>query len=317
MKAVCLAERRLEVAEVPSPTVGEGEVRIRVHLAGVCSTDIELAAGYMDFSGIPGHEFVGEVIDGPRDWLGARVVGGINASCHVCRTCRSGRDRHCPERTVLGILGRDGAHAEELTLPVANLHRVPEEIDDEVAVFVEPLAAAWRVVEQVPVAGKSVAVLGIGKLGQLIARCAALAGGDVVGIGRSLSSRALLEGAGIVALAPENVADRRFDVVVEATGDPAGLDTAIKLVAPLGVVVLKTTSHLPHTGSLTTVVVDELTLVGSRCGRFEPAIRLLATGAVDPRPLIDQKFGIEQAVDAYRRAAEPGVMKVLLEMSPG
>ena len=315
MNAVTIADGELTVVDRPAPERPAGEARVRVRLAGVCSTDLELARGYMRFAGTPGHEFLGEVTAGPEALVGARVVGEINAACGTCPTCRDGHPRHCPARTVLGILGRDGAHADELCLPVTNLHRVPDEVPDEVAVFTEPLAAAWHVVEQVPVAGKRVAVLGAGKLGQLIARAVRLAGAEVTAVSRSDRKRQLAADAGIEACAPEAAPAAGYDVVVEATGQPAGLSRALALVRPLGTVVLKTTTHAPVEVPLAPAVVDEVTLVGSRCGRFEPALRLLASGAVDPRPLVDHRVPLADAARAYRLAAEPGTLKVLLEMS--
>jgi alcohol dehydrogenase len=312
MRALVLDGGSARVADLPSAPLPPGEARVRVLLAGICATDLELRRGYLGFRGVPGHEFVGEVIEGPAEWRGARVVGEINAACGACPTCRAGRRRHCPRRTVLGIVGRPGSHAEEVLLPAENLHRVPSGLPDEAAVFVEPLAAAWHVCEQVNVAGRAVAVLGAGRLGQLLARSARLAGGDVLAIGRDRRKLDLLRAAGIATATPQDVQGRRFPVVVEATGTPEGFALALSLTEPTGSLVLKTTTHGATPVDLAPVVVDEVTVVGSRCGRFEPALALLAAGAVDPRPLVDAVLPLEEAAGAYERSARPGALKVLL-----
>lgn len=291
-----------------------GEARVRVRLAGVCATDVELCRGYMGFSGVLGHEFVGEVEEAPDPGLvGRRVVGEINASCGDCPTCRAGRATHCPNRTVLGIQGRDGAFAERLSLPMANLFPVPDEVSDEAAVFVEPLAAALRVLDQVHVRpGDRVAVLGLGRLGLLCARVLALTGAEVTGIARSARSLARL-GPGLTALPADQAHEvERFDLVVEATGAAEGLRRATELVRPGGTVVLKTTVHLPGPAPANAWVIDEIRVLGSRCGPFAPALRLLQRGRVDPRDLIEASMPLEQGAEAIALAASPGVGKVLL-----
>lgn len=296
------------------PTVGAGEARVRVRLAGVCATDLELVKGYMGFAGVLGHEWVGEVVDAPDPtWNGRRVVGDINCACGVCPTCRAGRPTHCPHRTVVGIAGRDGAFAEQLALPVGNLHPVPDGVPDEAAVFVEPLAAAIRILEQVHVRPSDrVLVLGVGRLGQLCARVLALTGASVGAISRNPARLGLLP-AGIEPLTPEAAeAGARADVVVDATGHPEGLALATRLVRPRGTLVLKTTTHDLGPASPTTWVIDEITLVGSRCGPFEPALRMLASGLVDPTPLVSARFDLEDGVAALERAARPDTVKVLL-----
>lgn len=313
MRAVYLRKGQLELYdELETFELAPSEARIRVRLAGICSTDLELQRGYMSFSGVPGHEFVGDVIEGPDGWRGARVVGEINVGCGYCDVCYSQLQRHCPSRTVLGILGRAGAHAEELTLPVANLRRVPDHVSDEAAVFAEPLAAAFRITEQIDVAGKLVAVLGSGKLGQLIARACRVMGAHVIGLTRSPRAETLLAAAGIDSLASDAAAPQSFDIVVEATGSAAGLARALTLVRPLGTVVLKTTTHDAAPIDLAPAVVNEVTLVGSRCGSFEPALHALEAGVIDPTPLIGETLPLDQAEEAYARAAQPGSFKVLL-----
>ncbi|MCK6506729.1 alcohol dehydrogenase catalytic domain-containing protein [Myxococcota bacterium] len=299
--------------DLPEPRV-EGEARIRLHLGGVCATDLELIRGYMGFRGVLGHEWVGTVEEAPDDaWVGRRVVGEINAACGRCPTCRAGRPTHCPHRTVLGIQGRDGAFAERLCLPVENLHEVPDGVPDEAAVFVEPLAAACRILEQVHVRpGDRVVVLGLGRLGQLCARVLALTGARVHGVARSSARRALLPPS-VEAVPAEQAADLPpADVVVDCTGSPDGLRLATARVRPGGTLVLKTTVHLPEPLQPTPWVIDEITVVGSRCGPFAPALRLLAGGLVDPRPLVTARYPLSQGLQALSAAAAPGALKVLL-----
>lgn len=321
MKALVLDESGVAVRDVPL-VEQPGEARIRPTLGGVCATDLELVKGYMGFAGVLGHEWVGVVEESDDAALvGRRVVGDINCPCGVCATCRAGRLTHCPQRTVLGIQDRDGAFAEQLRLPSGNLHVVPDGVPDEAAVFVEPLAAGLEILQQVHVRPTDrVAVLGVGRLGQLCARVLALTGVEVVAVSRSPERLTLLpSGIGRATLAEveEALAAGRWtrrDVVVDCTGNPDGLALATKLVRPRGTLVLKTTTH--DVGALTPIpwVLDELTLVGSRCGPFEPALRLLASGAVDPTPLITARYGLEDGVQALERAAEPGVVKVVLEV---
>ena len=305
MRALHLSGTEVSLVERPF-TPRPDEARVRVTLAGVCATDVELQRGYMGFTGTPGHEFVGVIDGGPRD--GERVVGDINCPCGACPACRVGRGNHCPTRTVLGILGRDGAFAEQLSLPYANLHTVPDGVPDDCAVFVEPLAAACRILEQVHVGpGRSVIVLGLGRLGQLCARVLALTGATVTGVGRR--NRALLP-AGIASTDTPDELDPA-DIVVDCTGSPNGLNLATRLTRPQGTIVLKTTVHDPLPVTPTPWVIDELTVIGSRCGPFEPALRLLAAGLVDPRPLISERAGLSP--DVITRASQPGVIKVLVE----
>lgn len=289
-----------------------GEAVVRPILAGVCATDLELVKGYMGFSGVLGHEVVGVVESHPDpSWKGARVVSEINCPCTECPTCRSGRPTHCPHRTVLGIAGRDGVFAERFCIPVANLHRVPDAIEDSAAVFVEPLAAALRVLERAHLRpSHRVVVLGAGRLGQLTCRVLALTGARVQAVDPRPDRLDLLpagiEGHG----APEGL--QGADAVVECTGSPAGLQIAARLVRPRGTLVLKTTIHGQAPADLTPWVVDELTLVGSRCGPFEPALRLLEAGLVDPRPLVEATLPLQQGVQALELART--ALKVLVEI---
>jgi len=300
-----------------APRREAGEARVRVRCAGVCSTDLALVRGYMGFSGIPGHEFVGEALDGPH--RGRRVVGEINAACGACDTCRAGRPRHCPERTVLGLLGRGGAFAEELCLPAGNLHPVPDSVPDERAVFVEPLAAAFEIAEQVELrAGLRALVAGDGRLGILCAQVLRLAGLEVTLAGRhperarwlpaGIAHRTdLLEGQSPAGEAP-------WELAVEATGDPAVLPRLLARMRPGGTVVLKTTSERSAPLDLAPAVVNELTLVGSRCGPFEPALAALATGQVVVEPMVQARYSLENGAAALAHAARPGVLKVLIDV---
>lgn len=295
-------------------SIRPGEARVRVRLAGVCATDLELVKGYMGFHGTLGHEWVGEVEAAPdAAWVGKRVVGDINCPCGACPTCLAGRPTHCPQRTVLGILGRDGAFAEHLSLPTANLHLVPDGVPDEAAVFVEPLAAACQILEQLHVRpSHRVVVLGTGRLGQLCARVLALSGAEVAAVGRNPVTLALLPPAIRAVPLSQAATLAGADVVVDCTGNPDGLALATSLVRPGGTLVLKTTVHDLGRIEPNRWVIDEITVVGSRCGPFEPALRLLAAGLVDPTPLISARLPLGRGVEALALAGQPGQVKVLL-----
>jgi 2-desacetyl-2-hydroxyethyl bacteriochlorophyllide A dehydrogenase len=314
VKALWLEDRVLSVRDVPTPRPPEGEALVRVRLSGICGTDLELVRGYYPFTGVIGHEFVGDVVESPDPaLLGARVVGEINASCGACEQCAAGRPTHCERRTVLGIQGRNGAHAEYLTLPVANLHRVPDAVPDEAAVFTEPVAAAVEILAQVPIGpGDRVLLIGAGRLGQLVAQVLAGTGAYLRVVARHDHQKALLHARGIETVEATDIEPRRWDVAVEATGSPSGFDIATAALRPRGTLVLKSTYRGDVTLALAPFVVDEITIVGSRCGPFAPALALLESGAVDPLPLIAARYPLADAVEAMRVAAEPGMLKVLL-----
>jgi threonine dehydrogenase-like Zn-dependent dehydrogenase len=315
MRALWLEDRVLGARhDVPRPAPPPGEALVRVTLAGVCNTDLELVKGYYPFTGVPGHEFVGEVVAaGAAEWIGRRVVGEINASCGACATCRAGRRTHCPSRTVLGIKGRHGSMAEFLSLPMENLHAVPDTLADDAAVFTEPVAAALEVQRQVAIdAGARVVVVGDGKLGQLVARTLAQAGHRPTVIGRHERKLALLSRLGIATAAGGDLPPREADVVIECTGNPDGLALARALVRPRGTIVLKSTYHGEVPLNLSGIVVDEVTLVGSRCGPFAPALALLAGGGLEVADMVDQRFPLDDGVAAFAAAAAPGVLKVLI-----
>jgi len=302
------------VDDHPEPAAGPGEAIVRVRLAGVCSTDLQILAGYMGFTGVPGHEFVGEVVDGPGALTGRRVVGEINYACGQCPTCRQGLGRHCPHRRVMGILGADGAFAQYLAVPVVNLHPVPDGVADEAAVFTEPLAAAFSVLEQVPLGtGDDVTVLGDGKLGLLCAQVLAATGADVTLVGKHADNLALVAPAGIATtLLGDWTPGGAAGCVVEATGSPAGLALAAAAVRPRGTLVLKSTVAGEHHLSLAPLVINEITVVGSRCGLFPPALDALTAGTVEVTPLIDTTFALADGLEALGHAARPGVRKVLI-----
>jgi threonine dehydrogenase-like Zn-dependent dehydrogenase len=318
MSGLWLEEMSLSFrTDLPVPEPPEGEALVRVIRAGICSTDLELLRGYYHYTGIPGHEFVGLVESGPGDLEGRRVVGEINAVCGKCPACRAGRGNHCPQRTVLGIVNRDGAFAGYLLLPAANLHRVPDSVGTDEAVFTEPLAAALEIQEQVPVTeGQRVLVVGDGKLGQLIAQTLALTGCDLVVAGKHSGKMDLLSGRGIRTVYPDAVTGNAFDLAVECTGNPDGFGLALEAVRPRGTLVMKSTYASDLKIRADSIVVDEITLVGSRCGPFAPALELLAAGRLDVASLIQHRFPLEEGVAAFEKARAPGVLKVLLDLEP-
>jgi threonine dehydrogenase-like Zn-dependent dehydrogenase len=308
-----------KVVDRPRPDRGERAL-VRVQLAGVCATDLEITRGYMDFRGVLGHEFVGLVDEGPADWTGARVVADINFSCGTCEACARGLGRHCANRSVMGILNADGAFAEYVAVPVVNLHRVPDDVSNESAVFSEPLAAAFEILDQVEIeSGQRCIVFGDGRLGLLIAQVLATSGADVLAVGRHAEKLELLTRRGI---ATQILADwevtagrERADLVVEATGSSDGFRRAMAATRPRGTLVLKSTVADAPSLDLSPLVIDEITVVGSRCGRFEPALRALSARSVDVEGLIHERLPLESGVEALRRAAQPGVLKVLLDCS--
>jgi threonine dehydrogenase-like Zn-dependent dehydrogenase len=303
---------RLALArDIPDPVPGPGEALVRVHLAGICRTDIEITRGYLGFRGTPGHEWVGQVVAAPDPaFVGARVVGEINLACGTCPTCRADLGRHCPTRRVLGIVGADGALADLIAIPATNLHRVPDHVPDLEAVFTEPLAAAHEILDQVPaVAGARVVVLGDGKLGLLVAQVLQSAGAKVLLAGRHDEKLSRARALGVRTGEPEPGAD----MVVDATGAPDGLRSALALVRPRGTVVLKTTIAGEHGLDLAAAVINEVTLVGSRCGRFAPALEALAAGRISVAPLVDAVYPLDDAPDAFRRATMAGTLKVLVD----
>ncbi len=316
MRAVTFDHTLRVTRNNPRPNRGPGQSLIRVRYAGICSTDLEITKGYMQFSGVLGHEFVGIVEDSDHTELrGKRVVGEINLACGKCEFCGSTLRTHCPNRTVLGIAGHPGAMADYCVLPDANLHVVPQSVPDEEAVFVEPLAAAFEIIFQITLSPKHhVVVLGDGKLGLLTAQVLGLSGADVRLVGHSAEKLSLARSLSIPIASRETLAQNAADVVVDCTGSSAGLPDALGLVKPRGTVVLKTTVADKYQIDLAPVVINEILVLGSRCGPFEPAIAALAQGSVKVRELITAVYPLEQAVEAFARASERYSLKVLLRL---
>jgi threonine dehydrogenase-like Zn-dependent dehydrogenase len=314
MKSLWLENNQISLRDL-TPPHKSGEALIKIRKAGICSTDLELVKGYYPYAGILGHEFVGEVVEAQdASWIGQRVVGEINVVCNECEQCLNGRSTHCENRTVLGIVNRDGTFAEFTTLPIANLHRVPASVPDEMAVFTEPLAAALEIQEQINIKPTDrVLLIGAGRLGQLIAQTLALTGCDLRVVARHAHQQDLLKARGIRIISEEEIQPWRWDVVVEATGSPSGFSLARKAIRPRGTLVMKSTYKGEVSVNFSSIVVDEVNIIGSRCGPFEPALRLMESRLVDPTVLIADEFKLENALKAFERAAETGVLKVLVE----
>ena len=297
----------------PTPEADDRMAVVRVRLAGICSTDLQIFQGYMGFRGVPGHEFVGEVSEGPTGLVGRRVVGEINFACGQCEFCNQGLGRHCPQRRVMGILNADGGFAEYVAVPTANLHPVPENVSDEEAVFTEPLAAAFEILEQVQIKPTDeVLVFGDGKLGLLCAQVLRLTGASVSAVGKHSEKLAILKKLGIRTLLLSDWKPRQADVVVEATGSTSGLKMALEAVQPRGTLVLKSTVAEEHALSLAPLVINEVTVIGSRCGLFPPALRALTQRDVAVTPLIEKIYPLAEGMDAVAHAGRRGALKVLL-----
>ncbi len=319
MKALRFEDNKLNLAEINQPSCVD-EAFVRVLKSGICNTDLEIVKGYADFNGTIGHEFVGVVEDAKdaKHLIGKRVVGEINAGCGDCDSCRKGDSRHCPTRTVLGIVGRDGAHAEFLTLPSRNLLEVPFDVTDEQAVFTEPLAAAFGITEQIEIFPETrVAIIGDGKLGNLCAQSLRLKSRNVFLIGKHKEKLSLVEKRNIKGILLEDAKKlaRYFDVAVEASGSESGFGLAMDLLKPRGKLILKSTFHSAAKWQAWRVVVDEITIVGSRCGRFAPALELLKNKQVDVESLISEEISLNKGVEAMKRAEQKGVMKVILSIT--
>jgi threonine dehydrogenase-like Zn-dependent dehydrogenase len=320
MNALQFTEGKLRLADLPVPAHAD-EALVRVTLSGICNTDLEIVRGYAGFEGTLGHEFVGIVEEAAdaSELVGKRVVGEINAGCGTCERCVGGDPRHCPNRTVLGIVGRDGAHAEFLRLPSRNLLVVPDEVTNEQAVFTEPLAAAYGITERVEIGPDTrVAVIGDGKLGLLCAMSLSLRSEHVTLIGKHPEKLAIAHDIGNDTAMADEVGpemQKQFDVVVEASGSESGFLSALDLVRPRGKIVLKSTFHGTPTWAAARVVVDEITIVGSRCGRFAPALELLANGKIPVERLVSEIWPLSRGVEAMARTGEQGMLKILLDPS--
>ena len=316
MRAIVINDGISLRRDYPEPAMVAGESIVRVRLAGICGTDLELAKGYMNYRGVPGHEFVGEVVETKDPALEKRrVVGEINAACGACPSCAAGLRRHCENRTVLGIVGRDGAFADYLRLPDANLQAVPDSVPDQLAVFTEPLAAAYEIFEQVRIPrNRSVLILGDGRLGAIVALTFKAEGYDVIIGGHHQEKAQQLNQLGLKVEAEQNLKDR-FDVVVDCTGTPSGFPRALELVKPRGTLILKSTAATSTDLNLAPVVINEITVVGSRCGRFAPALDALASGKIDPLPLVSGSISLDDGLDALTEARKISNFKILLKVS--
>lgn len=316
MKGIWLEHQHLQLrTDLAIPTPPEGEALVKVLRAGICNTDLELLRGYYPYAGILGHEFVGVVEEGPENLVNKRVVGEINASCGECSFCQRGEPTHCPNRTVLGIVNRNGAFADYLTLPIKNLHPVPDTVETHAATFTEPLAAALEIQEQVSITPEDrVLVVGDGKLGQLVAQSLALTGCNLLVIGRHRQKLENLEALGIAVGFADEIQEGTCDRTVECTGNPEGFAIALRALRPRGTLILKSTYAGQLTLDASALVVNEITLIGSRCGPFDKALDLLANHQIDINPLIQAEYPLSEGLEGFQLAQQKGVLKVLLNM---
>ncbi len=317
MRALVYNKELSYLTDCPVPRPKHDEALIRVTHAGICNTDIEITKGYMGFKGVLGHEFVGVVEKcGDKGILGKRVVGEINLGCGKCPYCSNQMQNHCSDRSVLGILNKDGAFAEYVTLPVRNLHKIPNSISDEEAVFIEPLAAAYEIIGQVGISSSDkVCVLGDGKLGLLVAQVIATAGCKLTAIGRHREKLSILDEIGINTGLSLEFKERDFDIVIDCTGSPAGIRTALQIVKPRGRIVLKTTVANKILIDMNQFVINEINLIGSRCGPFRPAIKAIRSRQIDLYPLISYIYPIEEGLKAFQHASSKNALKVILRIS--
>jgi threonine dehydrogenase-like Zn-dependent dehydrogenase len=315
MQALWLENNQLCLrTDIPMPEPKPHEARVRVLRAGVCNTDLELLRGYYPYKGIIGHEFVGVVDRGPTHLQNRRVVGEINAACGTCQYCKTNLPTHCENRTVLGIVNHNGAFADYLCLPIENLHLVPENVSDEAATFTEPVAAALQIQAQISITpNHRILVIGDGKLGQLIAQTLALTGAELLAVGRHKEKLANLQSRGILTGFAQDIVPHSFDIAVECTGNPEGFALALNALKPRGKLVLKSTYAGQLNIDAAAIVVNEITLVGSRCGPFAPALDLLSKGLIDPTSLIEGRYSLKDGIAAFDRAQIKGTQKILIE----
>ena len=318
MEALWLENQKLSYREdIPVPIPGKGEALIKVTKAGICSTDMELIRGYYPYTGIPGHEFVGivEKVNGDPKWIGKKVVGEINITCGKCSPCLMGLKHHCENRRVLGIKDRHGVFCEYTTLPVRNLYQVPADVSDQSAVFIEPLAAALEILEQVNFRPTDrILLIGAGRLGQLIARVVWMTGCELVVVTRYADQQKMLEEFNLTCINESQIPNREFDIVIEATGSQDGLKSALQAVRARGIVILKSTYKGTIDINPSIIVVNEINLVGSRCGPFKPAIRILKKRQINPMPLISASFNLSNGLESFEFAASKGIFKVLFDI---
>ena len=316
MRAIVFTDRLEFLTDYPVPERKKEEALVKVTSAGICNTDLEITRGYMGFHGIPGHEFVGIVEKCDRkSMLGKRVVGEINVGCKVCEYCKRQMQNHCPNRSVLGIVNKNGAFADFVTLPVSNLHSVPDSVSDDEAIFTEPLAAAFEIMEQVDISPRDrVCVLGDGKLGLLVAQALSTTGCRLVVVGHHRENLSIMEELGIKTRLSFSFEESGFDIVVDCTGSRSGIESAMKITKPGGKIVLKTTVSKKSSLDLNLVVINELNLIGSRCGPFKPALDAIKSRAVDLFPLISDTFSIDDGIRAFKVASGKGTLKVILKI---
>ena len=321
MKAVVFDEELKLVKDYKKPELKKGEVLIKTRMSGICNTDLEITKGYMGYKGVLGHEFVGDVVevydDCNKNWIGKRVVGEINCGCNNDSWCAKGLARHCPNRQTLGIWQKDGCFSEYFTLPVENILEVPQNLSDEEATFVEPVAAAMEITEQLHIKPKDkVALLGDGKLGLCIALVLNALNVDLIHIGKHENKLEISRKAGVKTKLLKDLEDsdnKSFDIVIEATGSTGGFETSLALTKPRGVLVLKSTIAAKEGLNLAPVVIDEITVLGSRCGQFEPALRLMGAKKLDIRPLISEIYPIDKALEAFEKNKQKDILKILLK----
>ncbi|MCK4661073.1 MAG: alcohol dehydrogenase catalytic domain-containing protein [Phycisphaerae bacterium] len=318
MRAVVYDNGVNYVASYPDAEPRRGECLVRVHWAGICATDLEIVKGYMGFKGVLGHEFVGTVESGSRGWRGRRVVGEINCACGTCDLCHGGLATHCRNRSVIGISGHDGCFADFVAVPEINLHEVPAGISDEEAVFVEPLAAAYQVLKQCPIESRThVAVVGTGRLGLLVVQLLAAVGCRLLAVGRNPGTLLFCEKKHIQAVSTDDLVPRQDrDVVVECTGSADGFNIAMQMLRPRGTLVLKSTFADAGSLNLAPVVINEINVLGSRCGPFGDALAALVRKEIDVSSMVSRTFQIDQAGEALSAAADPRNIKVLLKINP-
>ncbi len=316
MRGLWLEDRKLRFRDdLPVPRPAQNEALVRVQQAGICNTDLEMIEGYYSFTGVLGHEFVGVVEEGPADLIGQRVTGEINIACQQCPACRRGHPTHCEERQVLGLIGHDGAFADYLTIPSSNLHRVPEKLGWDAATLAEPLAAALEIQEQVEIGeADRVLVIGSGKLGQLIIQTLALTGCHLRAASRSPRLLPLAGGRQLEVETVSAIAAGEFDIAIECSGSPEGFQHARRALRPRGTLVMKSTYAGRLEIDASSMVVDEIVLIGSRCGPMAPALELLAAGRVDPEPLIAGRLPLTRGLEAFEQARQPGAGKILLQI---
>lgn len=321
MKAVVFDEELKLVKDYKKPELKKGEVLIKTRMSGICNTDLEITKGYMGYKGVLGHEFVGDVVevydDCNKNWIGKRVVGEINCGCNNDSWCAKGLARHCPNRQTLGIWQKDGCFSEYFTLPVENILEVPQNLSDEEATFVEPVAAAMEITEQLHIKPKDkVALLGDGKLGLCIALVLNALNVDLIHIGKHENKLEISRKAGVKTKLLKDLEDsdnKSFDIVIEATGSTGGFETSLALTKPRGVLVLKSTIAAKEGLNLAPVVIDEITVLGSRCGQFEPALRLMGAKKLDIKPLISEIYPIDKALEAFEKNKQKDILKILLK----